>query len=84
MAFKKSNATENTKPSMDYPKIKIYEFLVSLCGGWCNGRLSVEALSYEEAYEKAQYRVVHGLVTAFPTLDIEYNVEPAEEYEEEE
>lgn len=68
---------------MDYPKIKIYEFLVSLCGGWCNGRLPVEALSYDEAYEKAQDRVVHGLVTAFPTLNIEYYIEPVEDYEEE-
>lgn len=68
---------------MDYPKIKTYEFLVGLCGGWCNGRLSVEALSYDEAYEKAQDRVVRGLITAFPTLDIEYYVEPAEDYEEE-
>lgn len=67
---------------MDYPKIKTYEFLVSLCGGWCNGRLSVEALNYDEAYKKAQDRVVDGLIKAFPTLDIEYAVEPAENYEE--
>lgn len=68
---------------MDYPKIKTYEFLVSLCGGWCNGKLSVEALSYDEAYEKAMDRVVGALVKGFPTLDIEYAVEPAEDYEEE-
>lgn len=63
---------------------KTYKFYVGLCNGRCNGTLDVEALSYEEAYEKAMDRVVQGLITAFPTLDIEYYVEPTEDYESEE
>ena len=55
--------------------MKTYKFAVSLCGGWCNGRINIDAENEEEATEKAMDHVVNKLVQAFPTLDIEYNVE---------
>lgn len=55
--------------------MKTYKFLVSLCGGWCNGHIEIKANNEEEAYNKAMDHVVNKLVKAFPTLDIEYNVE---------
>ena len=63
--------------------MKTYEFAVSLCGGWCNGSIKVSAKNEDDAYEKAMDHVVNKLVKAFPTLDIEYNVEcenPDDEY----
>lgn len=55
--------------------MKTYKFAVSLCGGWCNGAISIKARDEDEAYEKAQDYVVQRLVKTFPTLDIEYDVE---------
>ena len=55
--------------------MKTYKFLVSLCGGWCNGFLEFEAENEDAAYEKAMDFVTDKLVDAFPTLDIHYNVE---------
>ena len=55
--------------------MKTYKFAVSLCRGWCNGNISIDANNEEEAYDKAMDYVVDKLVKAFPTLDIEYNVE---------
>ena len=55
--------------------MKKYKFAVSLCGGWCNGTIEVSAKDEDEAYEVAMDHVVNKLVKAFPTLDIEYNVE---------
>lgn len=55
--------------------MKTYKFLVSLCGGWCNGNIEIAAENEEAAYEKAMDYVADKLVKAFPTLDIEYNVE---------
>jgi hypothetical protein len=65
--------------------MKTYKFAVSLCGGWCGGDIKIKAENEEVAYEKAMDYVVNKLVKAFPTLDIEYNVEcdnPDEDYEE--
>ena len=64
-------------------KVKKYEFLVGLCGGWANGTITVEALDYKEAYEKVEYRVTSALNKGFPTLDITYDIEPAKDYSEE-
>lgn len=55
--------------------MKTYKFAVSLCGGYCGGSLEVKAEDEEKAYEKAMNCVANRLVKAFPTLDIEYNVE---------
>jgi hypothetical protein len=55
--------------------MKTYKFLVSLCGGWCNGSIEVTAENEEAAYDKAMDMVVEKLVKAFPTLDIAYDVE---------
>lgn len=55
--------------------MKTYKFLVSLCGGWCNGFLEIEAENEDIAYNKAMDFVVDKLVDAFPMLDIHYNVE---------
>lgn len=67
--------------------MKTYKFAVSLCGGWCCGYLEIKAKDEDTAYEKAMDRVANKLVKAFPTLDIEYNVEcdnPDEDEDEEE
>ena len=55
--------------------MKTYKFLVSLCGGWCNGFLEIEADNEDYAYNKAMDFIADKLVNAFPTLDINYNVE---------
>lgn len=55
--------------------MKTYKFLVSLCGGWCNGFLEIEAENEDIAYNKAMDFVADKLVDAFPMLDIHYNVE---------
>lgn len=31
--------------------MKTYEFLVSLCGGWCEGHLNIYAKDEDEAYD---------------------------------
>lgn len=64
--------------------MKTYKFAVSLCGGWCNGGISINANNEEEAHEKAMDYVVDKLVKAFPTLDIEYYVECENPDDEEE
>ena len=63
--------------------MKEYEFAVSLCGGWCEGTVSVKAKCYDEAYDKAFVSVGQKLYNTFPTLDIVYEIEPADDYEEE-
>lgn len=66
--------------------MKTYKFAVSLCGGWCNGNIDIKAKNEDEAYDKAMDHIANKLVKAFPTLDIEYNVEcenPDDEDEEE-
>lgn len=54
---------------------KKYKFAVSLCGGWTGGYIFIEAKNEEEAYDKAMDYVEKQLNTAFPTLQIDYNVE---------
>lgn len=58
---------------------KEYKFLVSMCGGWCNGTLSIHAEDEDEAYDKAMDYVGDKLSDAFPELDILYSVELYEE-----
>lgn len=55
--------------------MKTYEFLVSLCHGWCEGCLKFEADNEDAAYVKAQDYVVDRLFAAFPELGIDYDVE---------
>ena len=55
--------------------MKTYKFAVSLGGLWCGGHIEITADNEEIAYEKAMDYVVNKLVEAFPTLDIQYNVE---------
>ena len=63
--------------------MKTYEFCVSLCGGWCNGSIFIDANDENEAYNKAMDHVANNLVKVFPTLDIEYSVECENPDEEE-
>lgn len=56
--------------------MKTYKF--SVCFGdmyYCGGEINITADNEEEATEKAMDHVANKLVQAFPTLDIEYNVE---------
>ncbi len=55
--------------------MKTYKFAVSLCGGWCNGKLNITAQNEEAAKEMAMNHIANKLVQVFPTLDIEYDVE---------
>ena len=55
--------------------MKVYEFAVSLCGGWYGGILEIKAKNEDIAYEKAMDYVANKLVKAFPSLEIDYNVE---------
>ena len=55
--------------------MKVYEFAVSLCGGWCGGILEIKAKNEDIAYEKAMDYVANKLVKAFSSLEIDYNVE---------
>ena len=55
-----------------------YRYNVYLCGGCAGGTLAVEASNEDDAYEKAMDLVCGKLADAFPTLDIEVNVEFAE------
>ena len=59
--------------------MKEYKFLVGLCGGWCDGTLTIKANNDDEAYNNACDTVVKRLVDAFPELEIDYDVEPFEE-----
>lgn len=55
-----------------------YKFEVNLCGGYAGGTIAVEASNEEDAYEKAMDFVSNKLADAFPTLEIDYDVEQAE------
>ncbi len=55
--------------------MKAYKFAVSLCGGWCDGTIEINAKDDDEAYEKAQDYVVERLVQVFPELSIDYDIE---------
>lgn len=65
-------------------KLKEYHFYVQICGGYADGKITVEAVSESEAYDKAIDYVGNKLYDALPELDIEYSVEIDEEDEEEE
>lgn len=52
-----------------------YRFAVSLCNGWAGGTIAIKAQNEDEAYEKAMDYVNKKLTSAFPTLQIDYNVE---------
>lgn len=69
---------------METKNKKDYEFLVSICNGWCNGTLVFSANNEDEAYEMAIEYVGNKLTEAFPELDIEYTVEiyDTSDYEE--
>lgn len=55
-----------------------YKFEVNLCGGCAGGTITIEASNEDDAYEKAMDFVLNKLTDAFPTLDIEVDVELAE------
>ena len=52
-----------------------YKVEVSINGTYCNGNIEVEASNANDAYDKALAYVGKKLYEAFPSLDIEYNVE---------
>lgn len=55
--------------------MKTYTFTVFLCGGLCDGNISIEAENEDIAYDKAMDYVADKLTEAFPELDIAYDVE---------
>ena len=59
-----------------------YKFAVSLCGGWCDGKLVIEADNEDDAYEKAMDYVVVRLLDAFPNFGIDFDVELIESTED--
>lgn len=61
-----------------------YKFYVNLCGGSTGGELEVKARNYDSAYNKAIDLIGKKLYKAFPTLEIDYDIEDAEDYEEDE
>ena len=63
--------------------MKEYKFVVSLCGGYAGGEISVKAEDEDSAYDKAMALVGEKLNSAFPTLIIDYAVELAEGYDDE-
>ena len=63
--------------------MKEYKFVVSLCGGYAGGEISVKAKDEDGAYDKAMALVGEKLTTAFPTLIIDYAVELADDYGDE-
>lgn len=52
-----------------------YRFILSLCGGFAGGFFTVEAENFETAYDKAMKMVEEKLTLAFPSLEIDFNVE---------
>ena len=52
-----------------------YKFAVDLCGRCAEGAITVEASDEDDAYEKAMTLVSEKLTAAFPTLQIDYDVE---------
>lgn len=62
----------------DRPQIE-YLFSVFINGVKCEGVIAVKANNSDEAFVKAQDLVSNGLFDSFPSLDIEYSVEPVEE-----
>ena len=63
--------------------MKEYKFVVSLCGGYAGGEISVKAQDEVSAYDTAIALIGEKLTTAFPTLEIDYDVELAEGYDDE-
>lgn len=61
-----------------------YKFAISLCGGWCDGKLVIEADSEDDAYEQAMDYVVSRLLSAFPDFGIDYDVSLTDSPEEKE
>lgn len=59
-------------------KNKKYRFYVSLCGGWCDGAISVYAKDEDAARDRVENEINKRLCKAFPELSIDYNVEQAE------
>lgn len=67
--------------------MKTYRFAVSLCHGWCNGFLGVKADNEDEAYAIVMDIIYVRLTNAFPSLEIDFDVEcdnPDHEWEEDE
>lgn len=56
-----------------------YLFYLDLCGGSTCGTIPVEAEDLEKAEEIAYEMVGETLYKAFPTLEIDYHLEPAED-----
>ena len=52
-----------------------YSFYVEVCGGYCDGTITVEAADCEKAHELAQDSFVYRWCEAFPELEVDYDVE---------
>lgn len=62
--------------------MKTYKFIVDMYGGSTGGEIEIKAKDADSAYEKAYDRIGRKLARAFPTLDIDYSVEFAEDYDD--
>ncbi len=58
--------------------MKEYRLNVSLCGGYAGGYLTVKAEDLDDACNKAYDIILKRLNKAFPELEIDVNIEPAE------
>lgn len=62
--------------------MKEYKFYVNLCGGCAGGEYIVKAKNYDSAYNKAMDQIGKKLCKAFPELEIDYDIEDAEDYDD--
>lgn len=62
---------------------KNYTYKVCLCDGcWCDGRITVQANTEDDAYEMAMDYVLTSLAKALPELGVDVFVELDEEEED--
>lgn len=59
--------------------MKEYRYKVCLCDGhYCNGYVTTEGETEEEAHDNAEYYVLNKLADAFPELGIDVYIELAD------
>lgn len=62
--------------------MKEYKFYVNFCDGCAGGVYTVKAKNYSSAYDKAIDQIGKKLYKAFPELEIDYDIEVAEDYDD--
>lgn len=71
--FRNYGILEDNRPQIEY----LFEVFIN--GVKCEGVIAVKANDSDEAFIKAQDLISNGLFDSFPSLDVEYGVEPVEE-----